>query len=129
MVLKNKLFWQVMRFGIIGSLAAVVQLCIVITMVENDLMQPLAANIFAFVLAFQVSYWGHRHWTFQAGDIQHSIALPRLLLLASSAFMANEFLFYIMLNVFHWPYIPGLLVVLAILPTATFIISKFWVFR
>ncbi|WP_230370491.1 hypothetical protein [Paludibacterium denitrificans] len=27
---------------------------------------PLAANVVAFLLAFQVSYWGHRLKTFEA---------------------------------------------------------------
>jgi putative flippase GtrA len=129
MVLKNKLFWQIIRFGLVGSLAAATQLTVVMTLVEMGLLQPLAANIVGFMIAFQVSYWGHRHWTFNAIGVQHSVAVPRLFFIASSGFIANELFFYIMMSVFHLPYIPALLVVLTILPTITFISSKFWVFR
>jgi putative flippase GtrA len=130
MVLKNKLLLlQIIRFGTIGSLAALVQLSLIIFLVELKLLPPLAANIIAFILAFQVSYWGHRQWTFQATGIRHGIALPRLFLTASSAFIANEFLFYITLNFLHLPYVPALILVLTILPVVTFIVSKFWDFR
>jgi putative flippase GtrA len=129
MVLKSELFWQIIRFGLVGSLAAVTQLTIVMVLVEFGLLQPLAANILGFMIAFQVSYWGHRHWTFNATNVQHSVAAPRLFLIASSGFIANELFYYIMMTTFHFPYIPALLVVLTILPFITFVTSKFWVFR
>jgi putative flippase GtrA len=129
MVLKNKLFLQILRFGTVGVAAAMVQLFSLMLLVETNLLHPLAANIIAFMIAFQVSYWGHRHFTFGAHDLAHITTLPRLFVLAVCTFMANEFLFYIFLNLFHLQYMLALIVVLAILPVATFSLSKFWVFR
>jgi putative flippase GtrA len=129
MVLKNKLFLQVMRFCTIGTLAASVNFGIVLALVESNLLSPLTANIIAFFFAFQISYFGHRLWTFNQTQTQHQIAAPRLLLVAGTAFIANEGLFYLLLSNFHLPYPIALLLVLTILPVATFTASKFWVFR
>lgn len=128
MALNLKLAGQLFRFGIVGSLAAAVHFSIVISLVEIAELQPLVANIFAFMISFQVSYFGHRRFTF-AALTEHRVALPRLLLVSSSAFAANEGLYYLFLTLFHLPYALALFLVLAILPLLTFTISKVWVFR
>jgi putative flippase GtrA len=128
MALNNKLLSQLMRFGVIGASAAAVHFSIVVMMVEGGLLQPLLANVIAFMVAFQVSYFGHRLWTFQA-QTQHRTAFPRLLLVSGTTFMANEGLFYLFMTLFKMPYASALFLVLAILPLFTFTASKLWVFR
>lgn len=130
MDLKNKLLKQIMRFGIVGGSAAFVNFSIVILLVESGvLQQPLYANMIAFVFAFQVSYFGHRYWTFNGTVTEHRVAMPRLFVISGTNFIANEGLFYFFLNTFQLPYPLALLLVLAILPVVTFTFSKLWVFR
>lgn len=125
----NKYFFlQVCRFGIVGLTAAAIQFCVVIFLVEKFSLEPLLANIFGFILAFQMSYWGHRLWTFNDTITLHREALPKLLFVQILNFSANESLFYIFLTL-HLPYPIALLCVLTILPIFTFVSSKFWVFR
>lgn len=128
MVLKNNIFAELIRFGIIGVAAATVHFSIVVMLVEGGILQPLVANVFAFLVAFQVSYFGHRWWTFNAAT-DHRVALPKLLLVSSSVFFANEGSYYVLMSVFHLPYALALFIVLTILPLFTFTASKFWVFR
>ena len=63
-MLTKKVFWQLCRFGIVGVSAAVVNYLIVVVIVEYGHWQPLLANIVAYLLAFNVSYTGHRLFTF-----------------------------------------------------------------
>lgn len=128
MVLKNSLFAEFIRFGVIGMTAAAVHFSIVVLLVESHTLPPLMANVFAFFIAFQVSYFGHRQWTFGA-ETNHSIAMPKLLLISFSVFMANEGSYYVLMSAFHLPYALALFIVLAVLPVFTFTLSKFWVFR
>lgn len=122
------LFFQLCRFGIVGVLAAAVHLGIVVAIVQNFHIAPLIANVFAFAISFQCSYWGHRYWTFNALEVPHTLALPKLLFIQIANFAANESLFYIFLALgFSYPI--AMLIVLAILPIFTFISSKLWVFR
>lgn len=120
-------FFQLARFGIVGLIAAFVHLGIVFWLVQFHYFKPLIANIFAFGISFQLSYWGHRIWTFNNPDVMHRVALPKLLGLQLFNFAANESLFYFFLSL-HLPYPIALVIVLAILPLFTFMISKFWVF-
>lgn len=127
--MNRKLFFQLFRFGMVGIAAAIVHFSCVTLFVELSLMKPLIANIFAYIIAFQVSYSGHRYWTFRGTVTQHRVAFPKLLLVSTLTFLANESLFYIFMSYFNLPYQIALLIVLTILPLGTFALSKFWVFR
>lgn len=123
------LFFQLMRFGIVGSIAAAIHFAIVILLVETSGFKPLYANAVAFLFSFQVGYSGHRFWTFRGTTTQHRTAISKLLILQLCNFAANEGLFYFFLTYFLLPYPIALLLVLAILPIVTFTVSKLWVFR
>ncbi len=123
------LFLQLTRFGIVGVSAALVHFGIVVALVELYGLQPLVANVIAFSLAFQLSYWGHRHWTFGGTQQKHRVAFPRLLLVSSLAFVVNESLFYVLMAQFNLPYMLALLIVLSILPAIVFTVNKLWVFE
>lgn len=119
---------QLARFGVVGFTAATVHYSIVVALVQAFSYEPLIANIFAFLISFQISYFGHRRFTFSGTTTMHTIALPRLLLLQIFNFVANESLFYFLLSL-NLPYQLALVIVLATLPLFTFTVSKLWVFR
>lgn len=119
---------QLIRFGIVGSCAALVNMLMVIWQVESFKTNPLIANIFAFLVAFNISYVGHRYWSFAKTSLRHKESIVRFLVVATMSFILNEGLFFIFLNLLHLQYIFALLLVLIIVPLFTFISSKFWAF-
>lgn len=135
MDLKNRIIYflpllkQLTRFGIVGVCAASVHFSIVIFLVETNGIKPLIANVAAFLISFQVSYWGHRSWTFSGTTTLHRIALPKLFLVGSCGLVANEGLFYLFLSVLNLPYQLALLFVLTILPIINFTLGKLWIFK
>jgi putative flippase GtrA len=122
------LFYQLSRFGIVGLTAAAVHFCVVVYCVQMWLVAPLIANMIGFIVSFQVSYWGHRIWTFSDTTVSHRAALPKLVAVQTANFFANETLFYFFLSLgFAYPL--ALFFVLTILPFFTFASSKLWVFK
>lgn len=119
---------QLFRFGIVGTIAALIHFSCVILLVQLFKFPPLLANVFGFISGFQVSYWGHRTWTFKANDTLHRIAIPKLLLVQTINLSLNELLFYILLSL-NLPYAIALFIVLATFPIFTFLLSKLWVFK
>lgn len=119
---------QLFAFGTVGALAAATHLLIVFALVERH-MHPLAANVVAFVVAFQISYFGHRYWTFHGSRARHRVAVSRFLLTAVASFAMNEGMFYLLLNYTTLPYLLSLTVVLVCVTPATFLLSKLWAFR
>jgi len=120
---------QITRFGFIGALAAGVHITAVAFQVESFNVKPLLANILAFILAFQVSYFGHKHWTFKRSDLSHAKSMPKFFIVALGSFILNESLYTVLLNLFHLQYIVALILVLMIVPIVTFTFSKTWAFN
>ena len=122
----TSLLKQIARFGIVGVTASGVHFSTVVLLVQMFQFHPLTANIFAFFISFQISYWGQRTWTFKS-ELLHRDVYPKLILVQIINFALNEFFFSVLLSL-QIPYPIALLIVLSILPFFTFLSSKFWVF-
>ncbi|MBI2706901.1 MAG: GtrA family protein [Proteobacteria bacterium] len=120
---------QLIRFGLIGLTALSVHLLSVMLFVKTCEIPPLGANVLGFLLAFQVSYWGHYKWTFTADHLPHKQASLRFFIIALSSFGINELMYAGLLQTTHLPYDLALLMVLIFISVSTFILSKFWAFR
>ncbi len=129
MVWQHPLFLQICRFGIIGVFAAIIHLYLEIQIVSFFHLQPLVANIFAYGLAFNVSYFGHKYWTFNNHQTPHRTSLRRFAVVAAMGFLLNESLFFVFLVPFklHYPF--ALFITLCLIPPLTFVWSKFWAFK
>jgi len=120
-------FWQLARFGIIGVLAAVTHYLIAISLTQQQ-MAAAWANLIAFVIAFWVSYFGHRYFSFDAGDIAHQQTLPRFILVAVFGFIFNETLLLLMLHYTAITIDIGLPFIILLTAVLTFIFSRFFAF-
>lgn len=125
----NKHLRQLFKFGIIGVIAAMVNMLGVIFFVETFGVRPLIANIFAFSISLNVSYLGQRFWSFAATSASHRRAIPKYFIVAIIGFGLNELLFSIFLHVFHLYYILALVIVIGLVAIFSFICNKLWVFR
>jgi putative flippase GtrA len=120
--------YQIMRFGIVGVAAAIVHFSMVVLLVQEFAYAPLLANVAGFLIAVQVSYFGHRHWTFSETSVLHREAYPKLIAVQVMNFSLNEMFYYVLLSL-HLPYQLALLLVIAIMPIFTYLSSRWWVFQ
>lgn len=119
---------QLVKFCCIGTLAAAVHMTVVAILVSFSL-HPLLANVFGFTIAFNVSYFGHRLWTFHHDNLPgHATAAVRFWAVAVFSFIANEGLFFIFLNYTTLPYLVSLFLVLLMVTPLTFLFSRSWAF-
>jgi putative flippase GtrA len=123
-VLHGELF----RFLIVGTSAAAAHFTAVLLMVQLYEIKPLVANVLAFAVAFQVSYFGHRSWTFAHTNTRHSQSLPRFMMVALLSFVSNESMYYLLLHYTPLPYWFSLGIVLVLVAIMTFVLSKLWAF-
>jgi putative flippase GtrA len=117
-----------LAFLTVGSSAALMHEAIVIGLVEYLEWTPLFANIIGFVVAFNVSYIGHKHYTFNS-NAAHRSTLPKFALVASSSFLLNQGLFFVFLTWTTLPYSVALFIVLGSVALLTYVLSHFWAFK
>ena len=126
----SRLIGQLFRFGLVGGVAALVNMLIVWLLVSKVFfLSPLEANVFAFLIAFWVSYFGHSRLTFNHVEHEAAHAVPRFFIVATLSFILNEGLYFLLLRLTTLPYLWALFLVLAIVPIFTFVFSRFWAFR
>jgi putative flippase GtrA len=120
---------QLLHFGGVGGAAAATHYSVVLVLAALG-MHPLLANVFAFLTAFQVSYFGHRHLTFadSAAGLPHRQTLPRFFAVASGSFLLNEALFWLLLRYTPLPYQVSLGIVMVVVAVVTFLLSRMFAF-
>lgn len=118
---------SILAFGAVGLAAFLMHLGVVSLLVPAGL-HPLAANLPGFLAAFALSFLGHSRWTFPGTGIARPEALQRFLLVAVAGFIANECLYWVLLDRTPLDYRVALLAVLALVACSTFIASKYWAF-
>lgn len=124
-----KLTTQLFRFGLVGCTALGIHLLTVMHLVSVWRLPPLMANIVGFLVAFQLSYWGHYKWTFHSDQMTHKRALFRFFATACLGFLLNESLYASILHATSLSYDTALFLTLLVTAGSTFLLSKAWAFR
>ena len=120
---------QTLQFALVGAAAAASHLAAVALLVPAFDLAPLLANVLAFLLAFVVSYNGHRLLTFASSGARGWAVLARFFAVACLSFVGNELLYAAALHWLPWHYLVSLAAVLLLVALLTFVLSKFWAFR
>lgn len=119
---------EALRFIAVGVSALLTHWLLVLLLVPLAGLAPLVANLFAFLIAFNVSYFGHRHLTFRAASRAHRQTLPRFAAVAMGSFLLNEGLYWALLNFTPLGYDLAMLLVLGTVAGLTYLLGKFWAF-
>ncbi len=120
---------RLVTFIAVGSSAAAVHFLVVVALVSGLGWHPLQANVGGWLLAFLVSYGGHRTLTFRATGASTAQSLPRFFAISAAGFVANEAAYALLLRHAGMPYRAALGVVLVGLAVITYLASRHWAFR
>lgn len=122
----KQLFW----FGVVGVAAMLVHLCTVALILVPWGLDPLVANVLAFLVAFQVSYSGHRRLAFRsAAAVAKPHSRARLFAVALGSFALNELMYWVLLRYTNIDYRLALGIVLVLVSALTFLLARHWVFK
>lgn len=118
-------FWQLNRFALIGGAATFVHLFVSrIILFYQANVPELVVNSVAFAVAFFISFFGHRHFTFKVKGSM--IKFLSVSLLGFS--INNTLLFYIVKTQLLSGWDAIFLSTLSV-PILTYLLAKLWVFR
>lgn len=92
-------------------------------------MLPELANALGFVIAFFVSFAGHRLLSFKDAGTSLRTSLARFAVTALAGFASNELIFSLLLRTVGMPALLALFAALVFAAGQTFVFSRFWAFR
>ena len=114
-------------FGVVGACAALTHLGVFAW--AEPYLWPELANAAGFVVAFAVSFAGHRWLSFQDAGTSFWQSLRRFAVTALAGFAANEVIFVALLRGLGLPSLSALFVALLLASAQTFALSRLWAFR
>lgn len=92
-------------------------------------MWPEAANALGFVVAFFVSFAGHRLLSFQDAGTSLIQSLMRFGVTALGGFTTNEVVFTLLLRGLGWSAWLALFTAMVLAAGQTFVLSRWWAFK
>jgi len=90
---------------------------------------PELANACGFLIAFLISFSGHRFLSFSDTQTNLGQSLTRFAATAIAGFCCNEAVFMLLLRLLKWPDWAALGCALAVAAGQTFLLSRFWAFK
>ena len=124
--MKSTAFW----FLLTGASAALTHMG-VFALVQHlrPELWPEAANALGFVVAFVVSFAGHRWLSFKGTSTPIKQSLLRFGVTAVAGFVTNELLFMLLTRQYGWWGLLALFAALVLAAAQTFVLSRFWAFQ
>ncbi|MGB7423062.1 MAG: GtrA family protein [Comamonas sp.] len=116
-------FW----FLVVGTAAAATHAAVF--WLAQHAMLAEVANAAGFVIAFFVSFFGHRCLSFQDAGTGVGQSLVRFATTAIAGFVVNEAVFSLLLRWVHWPSWLALFAAMLVAAAQTFVLSRYWAFR
>jgi putative flippase GtrA len=116
-------FW----FLVVGGSAALTHMA-VFALAQGHMLAELA-NALGFLIAFFVSFAGHRLLSFKDAGTSVGTSLGRFAVTALAGFASNELVFMLLLRGLGWPALLALFVALLFAAGHTFVFRRFWAFR
>lgn len=112
------------RFGGVGAAATVVHLSVAaIAFIIWPTISPFLANLVAFLVAFQISFWGHRRFTFRREG-----RASRFFLLALGGFALNNGVLAALLAVSPLQGFIAIVLATFTVPLLMYFAARFWAF-
>ena len=115
-------------FVAVGCTAAAVHFGVVVGLVAQAGWPPLQANVFGWLAAVGVSYFGHHRLTFAQARAPAWRAARRFILLSAAGFAINEASYALLLHGTGIGYRMALALVLAGVALFTYWASRRWAF-
>lgn len=114
---------EFIRFGIVGGFATLTHVMVAWLLLTLFPGSPVfLVNVIAFSVAFSVSFFGHRHFTFRTDG-----SLPRFLVAACVGVAVNNGCLLITAAL-GFPALQAIIIAAMMSPLVVFVLSKYWAF-
>ncbi len=116
-------FLRLFRFGIVGVGATITHAGVLWALVEFVSLRPSIATVIGFLVAFNVSYFGHYYFTFRSKE-PHRRALPGFAATATAGAVLNWLIFVIATDILNVNYWISFGVAVVTVPIFVFVVSR-----
>ena len=117
------------RFAVVGLGATALHVMVYVATIELAGMAPPTANALGFAAGVNLSFIGHRRWTFRGVAADARRSLLRFWVVALAGFVLNAGFVQLVTGTFGLGYRWSLPLIVGVTPVLTFTLSRLWAFR
>ena len=122
--------WQYGRFALVGFAATLVHVLVYAGSIEWLGRSPLEGNALGFAFGVNLSFMGHRRWTFaEERSAKVGRSLARFWGVALLGFALNSLFVHLVTGTAGLAYGWAIPLIVGVTPIVTFALSKLWAFR
>lgn len=125
----NYLKTAVIRFGLVGILATVLDFSTYFVLVSYRLANPEVANVFAFLLALFCTFPIHQRWTFAAESQGLRKQLIKYFIVGIGGVIISTIFIYLMTSFYGWSSVIAKILAVGLTFIWNFNVNKWWTFR
>ena len=118
---------ELSRFAGVGAAATLLHVLVALLCSVGFGFQPQAANGMGFLAAVTLSYFGHGKLTFST-QLEHRFHAPRFIATSGLGLVLSSAITQVVVVWLGAPFAWAMAVVAVVVPAATFLICKYWVF-
>ena len=119
-------FW----FVLVGASAALTHMAVfTVVLLLVPTLWPEIANVAGFLVAFLMSFVGHRRLSFQDAGTSVMQSFVRFAATAVAGFVTNEAVFILLFRLLGLPTWVALISGIVVSAVQTFVLSRFWAFK
>lgn len=119
---------QIIRYGIVGLIGTMLHIAVLVLLVEKYRLSSLWASSLGFLVVLIVSFILNRYWTFRScGAV--SVEFVKYSVTCVFGFVLNFSIMFFFVDVLHWYYVIGQMMVILVIPASNFLLSRYWCFR
>ena len=123
-------YQRLLRYLISGGTAAAVDLVVLYILTDIFKVHYLLSAIFAFLVAFLVSFVLQKFWTFQDRSTERMHAQAAVyFVVAAVNLVLNTLFLYVFVDIFHMWYIAAQVVASGLIACESFFVSRYLIFR
>jgi putative flippase GtrA len=115
------------RYGCVGLVGTAVHVGIMVLLVEVYGIRPTVSSVAGFIVTVVISYFLNRFWTF-AHQATSRWAFPRYVIVSCMGVVLTFGLMSLALDILHWHYLYGQVLVILVIPATNFVLNYLWTF-
>lgn len=119
---------QFARFAVVGALNTIVSFCVYAMATRYMSLDPLVANIVAFVVAVTVSFFLNKHWTFSDKGRGYMQQYYRFFLFSGIGLCISELILLLLHKVLHMYDIAAFIISVVVVMFWNFGSNRAWTF-
>lgn len=120
---------RITKYVIIRGIGVGVYLGMLVLLVEVIKINPVISAAITATLTSAYLYFFSYVWVFKSKKNSHAYSLPRFISIEILTLLMNTGIMYLVVNVFNWEYVLGVIIGAVVIPLISFLLNFFWAFN